>query len=596
MSAINERLAALRAQLRNDQLAAWIEPTGDPHQSEYVADHWKSREWLSGFSGSSGTLIVTQNHAGLWTDSRYFLQAETQLKGSEVVLQKQVVPHAPEHINWLCDNLKPGSVVGCDGSLFSVSQIRQLAKAFHAAGLELNTQRDPVGAIWTDRPTLPINPVYEHELRYAGQSRAEKLKAIREQMTKRKVGFHLVATLDDIAWTLNIRGGDVAYNPVCISYLIIGMQTAHLFINRTKVPLDLRDALLKDGVLLHAYEALEDFIEDSIGEHPVLADPTTTNLRLYNALPEGQAVHGDTIPRNLKTLKNETEVANLKATMCRDGVALLRLVRWLEATLAERAISEVEVAEVLSGLRAKQEDYVGESFAAIVGYKANGAIVHYHAEPETCAQIRPEGILLLDSGGQYLSGTTDITRTFALSAPSAEQMRHYTLVLKGHIALADAHFPAGTCGVQLDTLARQFLWQDDLNFGHGTGHGVGFFLNVHEPPQGFTPTPNGPRGTTPFQPGMLTSNEPGFYKTGEYGIRIENLVLCVAASENAFGKFYKFESVSLFPIDTTLIDVAMLTPTEKAWLNAYHREVEEALAPLLEAEEVDWLKEHCKAL
>jgi len=596
MSAINERLAALRVQLRNNQLTAWIEPTGDPHQSEYVADHWKAREWLSGFSGSAGTLVVTQNHAGLWTDSRYFLQAETQLRGSEVELQKQVVPHAPEHINWLCENLKPGSVVGCDGSLFSVSQIRQLAKAFHAAGLELNTQYDLVGAIWTNRPTLPTNPVYEYELRYAGQSRAEKLSAIRAQMMKRKVGFHLIPTLDDIAWTLNIRGADVAYNPVCIAYLVIGMETAHLFIAREKVSLALRDALLHDGVLLHAYDALEDFMNLSAADHPILIDPTTTNLRLYNALPEGRALHGDTIPRNLKTLKNVTEVANLKETMRRDGVALLRLVRWLEATLAERSVSEVEVAEHLAGLRAKQEGYVGESFAAIVGYQANGAIVHYHAEPETCAQIHPEGILLLDSGGQYLGGTTDITRTFALSAPGAEQKRHYTLVLKGHIALADAHFPAGTCGVQLDTLARQFLWQDDLNFGHGTGHGVGFFLNVHEPPQGFTPTPNGPRGPTPFQPGMLTSNEPGFYKTGEYGIRIENLVLCVAASENAFGKFYKFESISLFPIDTTLIDVSLLTPAEKNWLNTYHKEVETALTPLLEADEVIWLKERCMAL
>ena len=595
MSAINERLAALRAQLRNNNLDAWIEPTGDPHQSEYVADHWKAREWLSGFSGSAGTLIVTQSHAGLWTDSRYFLQAETQLRGSEVVLQKQLIPHAPEHINWLCDSLKAGSVVGCDGSLFSVAQIRQLAKAFHTARLELNTQCDPIGAIWTDRPTLPVNPVYEHELRYTGKSRAEKLSAIRELMSKRKVGFHLVTTLDDIAWTLNIRGADVAYNPVCIAYLVIGMQTAHLFINHDKVPDGLRDDLRNDGVLLHAYEAIGDFLKHAAAEQPVLVDLTTTNLRLYNALPEGRAVQGDTIPRNLKALKNETEVANLKETMRRDGVALLRLVRWLEATLAERSVSEVEVAEHLAGLRAKQEGYVGESFGAIVGYNANGAIVHYHAEPETCAQIRPEGILLLDSGGQYLGGTTDITRTFALSAPTAEQKRHYTLVLKGHIALADAHFPAGTCGVQLDTLARQFLWQDDLNFGHGTGHGVGFFLNVHEPPQGFAASPTGARSTTPFQPGMLTSNEPGFYRTGEYGIRIENLVLCVEASENGFGKFYKFESVSLFPIDTTLIEPSLLTPQEKNWLDVYHREVEAALTPLLEAEEVVWLKERCGA-
>mgnify|MGYP001391769145 CR=1 FL=1 len=596
MSAINDRLAALRTQMRHDHLDAWIEPTGDPHQSEYMADYWKAREWLTGFNGSAGTLIVTHNHAGLWTDSRYFLQAESQLKGSEVVLQKQVIPHAPEHINWLCENLKPGSVVGCNGSLFSVSQIRQLAKAFFAAGLELNTQCDPLAAIWADRPALPENLIYEHELRHTGKSRAEKLSAIRSQMAKLKVGFHLISTLDDIAWTLNIRSSDVAYNPVSICYLVIGMKTAHLFINQSKVPDALRDALLSDGVLLHPYEGVSDFLKQAATEHRVLADLSTTNLQLHQALPEGQVVSGDTIPRNLKALKNEMEVANLKATMQRDGVALLRLVRWLESTLKERPVSEVEVASKLAGFRAAQKDYVGESFAAIVGYKANGAIVHYHAEPETCAQIHPNGILLLDSGGQYLSGTTDITRTFALSTPSAEQKRHYTLVLKGHIALADAHFPAGTCGVQLDALARQFLWQHDLNFGHGTGHGVGFFLNVHEPPQGFAASPTGARSTTPFQPGMLTSNEPGFYLPGEYGIRIENLVLCVPASENAFGKFYKFETISLFPIDTNLIDLALMTSSEKDWLNAYHREVETALTPLLDAEEVEWLKARCVAV
>jgi len=596
MTTINERIAALRAQMRRDGLDAWIAPSADPHQSEYLADHWKSREWLSGFTGSAGTLIVTQNHAGLWTDSRYFLQAESQLKGSEVLLQKQGVAHAPEHIEWLCENLHTGNVVGCDGTLFSVAQIRQLAKAFHKAGLELNTKQDPIAAIWKGRPALPKNVVYEHDIRYTGKTCAEKLSAIREQMTKLNVGFHLVSTLDDIAWTLNIRSMDVEYNPVCISYLVIGMQTAHWFVDRQKVPDVLRAALLNDGVLLHAYEALEDFLKHTAADHTVLADMTTTNLRLHQALPEGSVLHGDTIPRNLKAIKNETEIANLKETMCADGVALLRLFRWLEATLPQREIPETEVAEQLIKYRKEQDGYVGESFAAIVGYQGNGAIVHYHAEPETCANIRAEGILLLDSGGQYHGGTTDITRTIALGKPTAAQKRHYTLVLKGHIALANAHFPKGTCGVQLDALARQYLWQDDLNYGHGTGHGVGFFLNVHEPPQGFAASVAGTRSTTPFLSGMLTSNEPGIYITGAYGIRIENLVLCVPAVENEFGQFLKFDSLSYFPIDTTLIDENLLATTERDWLNAYHREVEAALSPLLKTEELDWLKAKCRAI
>ncbi|MCO6487637.1 MAG: aminopeptidase P family protein [Phaeodactylibacter sp.] len=591
---IKERLAALRREMSESHLDAYIIPSQDPHQSEYVADHWKARAWISGFTGSAGVAVVTAGHAGLWTDSRYFIQAEQQLKDGPFVLHRLKVPHTPEHIDWLLETLPPGSTVGCDGDVFSVAQAGHLRRRLESRGLSVAWKEGLIGRIWKERPPLPRNAAFELDAAYAGQSRADKLSRIREQMKGGE--YYLATALDDIAWTLNIRGADVEYNPVCISYLLIGHKAAHWFVHKEKVPTELQQRLKEDGVQLHPYEETEDFLTGLDKDSPILYDPGSTSINLYEALDEAQWKTNKNIIRPMKAIKNETEIKNIRQAMRKDGVALLKLYRWLEAELQNRTVSEYELAQQLAAFRKAQGNYFGESFAAIVGYAANGAIVHYKPEPETCADIHPEGILLLDSGGQYLEGTTDITRTISVSKPSAEQRHHYTLVLKGNIALSRAVFPEGTVGVQLDTLARMHLWREGLNYGHGTGHGVGFFLNVHEPPQGFTPNPRGERGETPFQPGMLTSNEPGYYKAGAYGIRIENLELCVEQETPGDNRFFAFEPLTLFPIDLQLAELQILTPEEKEWLNDYHRKVLKELTPLLNDEEHDWLAERCRAV
>lgn len=588
---MSNNIQHLRQLMHLHKIYAYLIPTADPHQSEYLADHWKAREWISGFTGSAATVVITQDHAGLWTDSRYFLQAEHQLESSEIVLHKQQANGTSEYITWLAEHLPKGSTVGLDGYLFSVGQLRQLEKELRLKGIAINSQVDLISEVWSDRPALPTHPIFEYDVAFAGESRAAKLNRIREKIIKQGADFHLITTLDDIAWTLNIRSKDVEFNPVTISYLVVNKEIAYLFINPEKVPDAIKQNLNNDGVILKPYESLEDFLQ--ILEHPILVDDRLINIRLYNAISETQIIKGDNIPLHLKTIKNPTEIGNLREAMRKDGVALTRFFRWLEEKLQTRTVPEYEAGRKLNAFREAQGNYFGESFNAIVGYNSNSAIVHYRPEEATSSEIKPEGILLLDSGGQYLEGTTDITRTIALSAPTDDQKRNYTLVLKGHITLAKAKFPVGTTGVQLDTLARQFLWQQGLNFGHGTGHGVGFFLSVHEPPQGFTASPHNQRGTTPQELGMLTSNEPGFYKTGEYGIRIENLVLCVEAEETDFGKFLQFETLSLFPIDTSLIDSSLLTTEEKKWFNDYQRRVLNELSPRLEGAEVEWLRRKC---
>ncbi len=592
---VNERLAALRREMAESHLDAYIIPSQDPHQSEYVAGHWKARAWISGFTGSAGVAVVTADHAGLWTDSRYFIQAEQELKEGPFELHPLKVPHTPEHIDWLLEKLPAGNTVGCNGDIFSVAEVDHLRRKLESRNIRLAYREDLIGRIWKGRPPLPRNAAFELDTDYAGESRAEKLARVRAQM--KGAEYYLVSTLDDIAWVLNIRGSDVEYNPVCISYLLIGARTTHWFVHREKVSAELRERLQADGLELHPYEALESFLGELDKDSPVLYAPGSTSINLYEALDEEQWRSAKNLIRPMKALKNETEVKHIREAMRKDGVALLQLYRWLEAELQGRTVSEYELAQQLAAFRKAQGNYFGESFAAIVGYAANGAIVHYKPEPDTCADIRPEGILLLDSGGQYLEGTTDITRTTLLGGePTAEQRRNYTLVLKGNIALSRAIFPEGTSGVQLDTFARMHLWREGLNYGHGTGHGVGFFLNVHEAPQGFTPNPRGERGETPFRPGMLTSNEPGFYKAGEYGIRIENLELCVEYSSAGDTPFFAFEPVTLFPIDLRLAGLQLLTQEEKDWLNDYHRKVLNELTPLLNDEEHDWLAERCRAV
>lgn len=584
---MNEKLINLRAAMQEQGIDAYLIPSGDAHKSEYVADRWKTRAWLTGFTGSAGLAIVTQEHAGLWTDSRYFLQAETQLADSGFVLHKQGIPHAPEHLAWLRDNLAEGDTVGCDGRQFSVGDVKNIRNKIKAKNAELVTDIDLIDDIWEDRPALPGDPIFAHPVEFAGKSRAEKLAEIRAQMT---ADYYLVTALDEIAWAFNLRGYDVECNPVFYAFAVIGREQTWLFTNIEKVTVELTNILAADKIFLKPYVVIKTFLAGLHEEATVQYDKGTANIQLFESVRDGRAKAEKNIIQQLKAVKNPTEIEHTRRAMVKDGVALLRLYRWLEKTLPVRSIPETEVAEVLADFRSKQKDYYGESFDAIVGYKGNGAIVHYRAERATCADIEAEGILLLDSGGQYYDGTTDITRTVSLGGATDEEKFCYTRVLKGHIELAAAVFPVGTRGAQLDTLARMHLWQAGLNYGHGTGHGVGFFLNVHEGPQGFAPNPVTSRGTTVFKPGMITSNEPGFYKDGAFGMRIENLILCVEAGENEYGKWLKFEDLTLFPIDTDLIDIQQMTAREIAWLNDYHAKVFAELSPELDREERAWLE------
>lgn len=594
MNTFSERIAGLRQAMAEHRLDAYIIPSSDPHQSEYVADHWQTRSWLSGFTGSAGTLVVTTESAHLWTDSRYFLQAETQLDGTGILLQKQQVPHAPEHIDWLADNLPHGGRLGFDGRVVSLAQLRSMEKRLSAKGITLVGEHDLPAKIWTTRPDRPATTIIDFSATYAGQDRASKLRQVRELMQKRQAMALLLAALDDIAWTLNIRASDVDFNPVCISYLIVDAKETHWCVDPERVPAGLAKALAADGVKLLPYQDAGKQLLTYPADAALMVNPATLSQHLYEQLQHRTLIEAPSPVQPLKARKNETEIKHLRQAMRKDGVALVRLFRWLEEELKTRGITEVEVATRLAEFRNEQEGYQGESFAAIVGYRANGAIVHYRAEPDSCATLAPKGILLLDSGGQYLEGTTDITRTVALGDPTMEQRRHFTLVLKGMIALTRARFPRGTGGAQLDTLARQFLWQEGLNYGHGTGHGVGFFLNVHEGPQGFATSAVTSRGRTAIQPGMVTSNEPGFYRTGHYGIRIENLILCQEDRKTDFGDFLRFETLTLFPIDRRLIQQDMLTPIEREWLNDYHSRVHEELAPLLRGGEKSWLHNQCR--
>ncbi len=539
-------------------------------------------------------MVITADHAGLWTDSRYFLQAETQLANSDITLHKLGIPHTPEHTDWMKENLAAGSKVELDGRLFSVGQIRRMAKQFHPKKIEIDASVDLIEKIWTERPPLPQGPVFEHDVKFAGATRQEKLAKVRERMGQ--ADYYLVSTLDDIAWLFNLRGRDVDCNPVFYAFAVVGKEVAWIFIEPTKVLGPLKDVLNQDGVLLKPYGALEDFLKKISVAQTVLLDLGTTNNQNFNAITPSSVIEGDNIVAELKAIKNATEIGHLKKTMARDGAALVRIFRWLEQTLSERPVPEAEVAERLTAFRGALENYFGDSFDAIVGYNSNGAIIHYHPVYGTCANIEQQGILLLDSGGQYTDGTTDITRTVALSTPTAAQKTDFTLVLKGVLGLSMARFPSGTNGVQLDTLARSPIWQHHLNFGHGVGHGVGFFLNVHEGPHGFSPVATSPRAAKAVEPGTVTSNEPGIYKAGQYGIRTENLLLCVEDLENEFGKFYRFETLTLFPIDLSLVEKTMLTEQERLWLNAYHEECFEKISPYLNEEEGAWLREKCGKL
>jgi Xaa-Pro aminopeptidase len=589
---IVERIEAAREIMIKEELDALIVLTSDPHQSEYLADFWKTREYITGFTGSQGTFVLTRDFAGLWVDSRYYLQAEEELKGTGITMKKMEVQGTPEYIDWLLDNLEEGQVVGINGKTMSVKAYEYLAEELENLDIELNPNVEPFHYLWPDRPALPKEPVYEFSSLYAGLTRGEKLSQIKTKMEDIGVDHYLLCALDDIAWTLNIRGKDVECNPVVLSYLLIGTQQSIWFVDPNKVSAAIKESLKQDNVFIMEYPAIYEIIAQLEDVNGILCDPNTTSWDLYDAIQNIDVVEDTGMVMFMKALKNETEIQHLRKTMRYDGIAILRTELWLRENLKkEDNITETQIAAKLKEERAKYDLYVGESFEAIVGYRENGAIVHYRATQKNEATVREEGILLVDSGGQYLTGTTDITRTWTLGQPSEEQKKCYTAVLKGHIALDSAVFPKGTRGVQLDILARKPLWDLGLNYGHGTGHGVGFFLNVHEPPQGFVANLS-QRGTTALLPGMVTSNEPGYYQSGEFGIRIENLVLTYE-KENGF---LAFETLTLYPLEINLIDRSLLTQEEIKWINNYHNKVVEQLGEFCSEEEIIFLKEACAQL
>ncbi|MBB4079670.1 Xaa-Pro aminopeptidase [Lewinella aquimaris] len=587
-----EKLAALRHQMLEHQLDAYVIPSADPHQSEYPAPRWATREWLSGFSGSAGTLVVTLHEAKLWTDSRYFLQAETELAGTGIQLMKLKTPHTPEYADWLGEHLLRGQTVGVDGRVFSATAARRLEKKLEKHEIHLKTGLDLPGLIWPDRPELPNRPISEHLAKFSGEKWEDRLQQLTDWMTEHNLDYFLISALDELAWLLNLRGTDVDFNPLMVGYLIAGRRGDHAVFAQQSEALAPWAAKLPELKRL-AYTDTASYLRRlNAADADIGFDPDTTSVYLATAAG-GVEVCGiaSPIPR-WKGIKNEVALDHLREVMTHDAVALLRLRRWLDEAVVD-GVTEYEVGEKLAAFRGQYANYVSESFNPIVGYGGNGAIVHYHATPEGAATLSAEGILLVDSGGQYHNGTTDITRTFALGEPSEEQRRNFTLVLQGHIDLATAHFPVGTSGVQLDTLARRPLWQHELNYGHGTGHGVGFFLNVHEGPAGISPNPRSKSAQHPLEPGMVLSNEPGYYKEGAYGIRIENLVVVHASEREGW---LHFETVTLFPIDRRLIDADMLTPQQRKWLDDYHARVLEKVSPLVSGEEWEWLMEACAPL
>ena len=588
MIQITERLLTLRNKMDAYGLDACIIPSGDPHLSEYPAQHWKVREWLSGFTGSAGTLVVTAEEAGLWTDSRYYLQAEKQLDAACIQLFREGQPGVPDIASWLNEVLMPGNKVGVNGAILSTTRARELTRQLRVGRIQLDQTVSPAEEIWDTRPPIPEDTVAIHDDTWNGLTRAEKLQSIRTLMAKEEVSYYITATLDEIAWALNLRGTDVPFNPVFHAFLIVTPDQAWLFINPHKLTAQIARDLSADDVKVYMYDHFYRHLKKLHDEATILADPDRINSAIFTALPS-RAIkkESSSIITRLKACKTTKEINHFRETMVHDGIAMVHFLHWLETSVGKEKITEISAARKLKAFRAEQPGFAGESFAAISAYEQHGAIVHYNAAPETDQQLKPNGLYLIDSGGQYPGGTTDITRTIAMGPVSAQAKTDYTLVLKGHINLARAIFPAGTRGVHLDILARKPLWDNGLNYGHGTGHGIGYFLNVHEGPQSIRPQDNG----IELEAGMITSNEPGLYRNDEYGIRIENLILCVNHDETAFGKFFKFETLTLCPIDTTLIVRELLTTEEVTWLNNYHHQVYELLAPGLDKELQQWLKQ-----
>lgn len=584
-------LEALRDLMRSKHIDAVIIPGTDPHQSEYPSEHWKFRDYVSGFTGSNGTAVVTLDDAGLWTDSRYFLQAADQLEGSGFTLHKENIPGEPTVLEWLGEVLDEDAVVGVDGRLFSLIEANRIEMFCAQNGFMFAPDFRAAEAIWADRPARPMNQAFVHDEALAGEDVDSKISRVVDALDAADADGLLITALDEIAWLLNLRGSDVDYTPVVIAFAYVSEDERVLFIDSEKVTSEVKDHLKKYGVKIKDYDDIEKFLGKISSTATVMVDPNRVSDALGQAMICNKTYMASPVIA-LKGVKNESQIAGFRQAMLYDGAAMVRMMMWLEQNVAN-GITEMDVDRRLQQERAAYASNRGDSFHMIAGYKDHGAIVHYEATDESAYTLAPEGLLLIDTGGQYLEGTTDITRTISLGNPTAAEKHDYTLILKGHLALARAVFPKGTMGVQLDVLARGPLWNEGMTYLHGTGHGVGHFLGCHEGPQSIRMEAN----PTPLELGMVTSNEPGIYKTGEYGIRTENLLLCVPACSNEeWGEFYKFESLTLFPYDTTLMDMDMLSREEVKQINDYHAMVCERLRPLLNADEAQWLEQKCKSI
>lgn len=583
---IINRIKSLRDYMKTCGVSAFISPSTDPHSGEYVPEHWESRKWISGFTGSAGTAVITDNDGGVWTDSRYFIQAEEQLSGTGLKLFKDRLPETPSISEWLNKVLKPGDSVGFDGWVNTVSEVQEIQKALAKNNISYKMINDPYKDIWLDRPSIPHNKPFILGMEYTGESCQSKIKRIKEAYQKNQADGIVLSALDEIAWTLNLRGNDVHCNPVFVSYLIITNKETTLYIIKEKITEDVSSYLSSCGIVCKEYDEIETDLRNYNGNNIQMS--YNTNYAIFNAArSNAEVILHDSPVLYFKSIKNDTEIEGFRYAMTRDGVAMVKFLYWLEKSVGKENINEVTIDKKLTELRSQQQHFRGISFDTIAGYQEHGAIVHYEATEESALTLKPEGLLLLDSGAQYTDGTTDITRTIPLGETSLEQKKDYTLVLKGFIDVCMIEFPYGTCGTQLDILARQAMWKEGINYGHGTGHGVGHFLNVHEGPHqmrmNYMPAI--------LLPGMTLTNEPGIYKAGRHGVRTENTMLIVKSKSTEFGEFYKFDQLTLCPISKQTIIKEMLTKEEIQWLNNYHKLVFEKISPFLEGEELSWLKD-----
>ncbi len=588
---INSRVNALKNLMDKHEIDAYIVTSSDPHLSEYVPERWKTRQWISGFTGSAGTFITTKEKSGLWVDSRYFVQAEEQLKGSNIQLFKMGLPETPSAFEWLSKELFPEATVGVDGSCISVTQTRNLRNQLGDFGIHIEWELDLINELWEDRPNTPNSPLLDYPTTYSGESRASKLKRIREIMNLNDCNYHFVGSLDDIAWIFNIRGNDIEYNPLLLAYAIITHDRATLYLCDETDYYHVIKAFEEDNIIINSYDRIFYDLEKIPGSANVLLDADRTNLKAFNSIT-ANIIERENPTQLLKSLKNETEIKGMKNALIRDGVALEKFFFWLENNVGKCRLTEFTLIDKLLEFRAAQKDFKGESFGTICGYKAHAALPHYSTTAESDCEIYPEGLLLIDSGGQYIDGTTDITRTIPLGDISEEEKVDFTLVLKGMIQLAMAVFPVGTRGCNIDLLARYDLWKNLRNFGHGTGHGVGTFMNVHEGPQSIRQELK----DQPILSNMITSDEPGIYRPGKYGIRHENLILCKDFGSSEFGDFLTFETITLCHFETKGLKIELLTKEERNWLNSYHEKVFEKLSPYLKDEEIIWLQEKTKSI